>query len=216
MLWANCKSNNRTPPLGPPSFSIIRHVNTEATQKFFQHLTQCLYISQIILTAALTQTAIKSVKPIRFNWFFFLFFLNFSIQRLWLCPQSSGSPERRQDQSEDRWSGKCMLGGENPFSRSSLPLVYFPVRPIRWLLSLFPSYVSFPAQTLHRGHSDQTVQSSGGSDWSRVRTPGWHLEHCLHGTRTHWCKTHTHALHAGFSPVWLLQHIHQTIVVCSQ
>lgn len=30
-----------------------------------------------------------------------------------------------------------MLGGENPFSRSSLPLVYFPVRPIRQLLSLF-------------------------------------------------------------------------------
>lgn len=48
-----------------------------------------------------------------------------------------------------------------------------------------------PAQTLHWGHSDQTVQSSGGSDWSRVWTACWHLEHGLHGTGTH-AHTHTH------------------------
>lgn len=41
-----------------------------------------------------------------------------------------------------------------------------------------------PVQTLHRGHPDQTVQSSGGSDRSRVRPSRRHLEHRVHGTHT--------------------------------
>lgn len=53
-------------------------------------------------------------------------------------------------------------------------------RPVCLLLS--------PVQTLHRGHPDQTVQSSGGSDRSRVRPSRRHLEHRVHGTHTH---THT-------------------------
>ncbi|XP_068388956.1 SRSF protein kinase 3 isoform X4 [Eschrichtius robustus] len=43
------------------------------------------------------------------------------------------------------------------------------------------------AQALHRGHPDAAVPGRGGADRRRVRAPGRHLEHGVHGLRAgHW------------------------------
>lgn len=66
----------------------------------------------------------------------------FSVQRFRLRPQSSRSAQRTQTQSEDCWSGKCMLGGETASSSPPLPPLFVSTnRPIRRLPSLFLSFV---------------------------------------------------------------------------
>lgn len=123
----------------------------------------------------------------------------FRVQRLRLRPQSAGSPERRQTEGEDCRPGKRLLGGETSLSSaSSSSPVAFGRDPTNHTAPFCPL-----AQTLHRGHPDQTVPSSGGSNRSRVWTARWHLEHRLHGTQTH---THTHILsrHVGLTCRWLV------------
>lgn len=122
----------------------------------------------------------------------------FRVQRLRLRPQSAGSPECRQTEGEDCRPGKRLLGGETPLSSasSSSPVAFWR-DPTNHTASFCPL-----AQTLHWGHPDQTVPSSGGSDRSRVWTARWHLEHRLHGTHT---RIHTiSSRHVGLTCRWLV------------
>lgn len=53
-----------------------------------------------------------------------------------------------------------------------------------WCVMFTDVLSSTSAQALYRGHPDAPVPSCGGADRSRVRTPRWHMEHCVYGTNS--------------------------------